>query len=921
VAREQMNTEMQEQMLGTGLVPDPNMVDPVSGNEIPLGATAEGVRDDQPAALSAGEFIIPSFAVNFYGVQQLQQLVDSAEIGLQQMEHRGLTGMPAEEEPSLGSTDRMVEPEAEPLLEAPIDVEEYYRGGLVQTYANGGLTTAAIPAPRANMVASAPVTTTQVSPVSQTVTQPLRPQRSVRDPSRSVTFPTYEQLQDIKYVKYINAAGQSILIPVIRGVPQRTIPAGFTPAPTTTDETTTPTVPVESEEDKAQKLVAAQEEQERQRVEQETALDDERRQEEDEIQENLDELLELETILNNLGELDEETDAAGKVLNLDSEAARSLIQKSLDEIKTDYTPFEQTLAAVPGIIGKGLSEGLLASNADKIWEAQGGQIPGAVKFDVGEGNKPIYIIARRPDTFFGAAGPDFQAYQQGKQIDISRVLSTLGTQYGVSDLTLDQIVTDDKGNFLRFTDDVEPTGVGRDELRESLGRGKYLGITSSGRIIVRDPERSSGTRTSRMSKRTFFALTPEQQVKAAGGIGQENIGKWQLFGGANINQKWFEGMSADQKKAYDEALAKAKQDAENGDDNGEIGPQPQPAASSLPAAVLGHDSPYMGQPAAPQPAVAPEPVAPQPVLDPRAEPQDFDFTGQEPAAPQPAAPEPVAPAKLPENLRTFLDNLRNQQRNARKIPDTTTVPAPAADAIEFAPMPVPEPLAIPAPAADAIDDSSVNRFEQVGGRPLPPAYTPTGPASNLLSSFEQVPGGFTVSSPVERVAATKPNIALIPEVPSPFERGGRTTRPYSPSFPPPIPEPPHSPSFPPPIPEPPPLPPAPASVFTPVTPVDQRPAIINKQKLATAQQDANNAAAALARQEEDARRADEEAEEEILRLEKEREDQIEAEAKAREEQIAAQYAQDYGGMAAGGLVTKKKQRTRTRKGKGLARRK
>ena len=229
-------------------------------------------------------------------------------------------------------------------------------------------------------------------------------------------------------------------------------------------------------------------------------------------------------------------------------------------------------------------------------------------------------------------------------------------------------------------------------------------------------------------------------------------------------------------------------------------------------------------------------------------------------------------------------------------------------------MPVPEPLAIPAPAADAIDDSSVNRFEQVGGRPLPPAYTPTGPASNMLSSFKQVPGGFTVRSPVETAAAIQPNVALLPEVLSPFEQGGRTTRPTG-SYT-------YSPSFPPPIPEPPPLPPAPASGFRLPPPVDQRPAII-KQKLATAQQATNDAAAALARQEEeDARRAEEEAEAEQLQREKEREEQIEAEAKAREEQIAAQYAQDYG-MAAGGLVAKKQQRPRTRqrKGKGLARRK
>ncbi len=50
MASEQENDEMVQ----IGLVQDPNDTDPVSGNEIPLGATAEGVRDDEVAAISPG---------------------------------------------------------------------------------------------------------------------------------------------------------------------------------------------------------------------------------------------------------------------------------------------------------------------------------------------------------------------------------------------------------------------------------------------------------------------------------------------------------------------------------------------------------------------------------------------------------------------------------------------------------------------------------------------------------------------------------------------------------------------------------------------------------------------------------------------------------------------------------------------------
>ena len=684
MAREQMNPNMQEQMLGTGLVPDPNMVDPVSGNEIPLGATAEGVRDDQPAALSAGEFIIPSFAVNFYGVQQLQQLVDSAEMGLKQMEHRGLTGMP-DEEPSLGATDRMVEEEPlleapidveeEPLLEAPIDVEEYYKGGSVKKYANGGLTTAAIPAPRANMVA-----TPQAVPVQQNMASPLRPQRPVRDPSRSVSFPTYEEFQNIKYVKYVNEAGNSILIPFIRGIPQRRIPTGFTPA-STADEVAKPTAPVESEEDKAAKLVAAQEEQERQRFEEETALDDEGRREEDERQENLKELSGLEKAIGGTS-IDTDTPAAEEnLLDINSEAARSLIDGSLD--LPDGVPI---WSAISPLLGRSMAEGNLAQNADKIWEEQGGQIPGAVKFNVGEGEAPIYIIARKSDTLFGR-GPDFQAYQNGKQISIDRVLSTVANEHGVLDLTLDQIVTDEKGNFLRFKEGVDTNQVvGRDDVRRSLRRDKYLGITSDGQIIIRDPEKRDGTRTSRMSKRTFSLLTPEQQVLAAGGIDQKNVGKRKLFGGANIDEKWLANMSADEKAAYDAALAKLSEEVvveeEAGlpvpDDDGGI--VPQPVAPILPSVVPGVSTPYMvDQPVEPQPVSPVPPISPVKVEqlpppvdpDPRVVPQDFDFTGQ---SIQPPVAPPVAPAGLPQNLQTFLDNLKEQQAASQPVAPEPVAP-------------------------------------------------------------------------------------------------------------------------------------------------------------------------------------------------------------------------------------------------------
>ena len=66
--------------------------DPVSGNEIPLGSTAEEVRDDQPAMLSEGEFVIPADVVRYFGVQYFMDLRDKAKMGYEVMNKMGQLG-------------------------------------------------------------------------------------------------------------------------------------------------------------------------------------------------------------------------------------------------------------------------------------------------------------------------------------------------------------------------------------------------------------------------------------------------------------------------------------------------------------------------------------------------------------------------------------------------------------------------------------------------------------------------------------------------------------------------------------------------------------------------------------------------------------------------------------------------------------
>ena len=67
-------------------------VDPVSGNPIPLGSTAENVRDDIPAMLSQGEYVLPANVVSWHGLKTITDMQSEAEMGLMMLHADGLIG-------------------------------------------------------------------------------------------------------------------------------------------------------------------------------------------------------------------------------------------------------------------------------------------------------------------------------------------------------------------------------------------------------------------------------------------------------------------------------------------------------------------------------------------------------------------------------------------------------------------------------------------------------------------------------------------------------------------------------------------------------------------------------------------------------------------------------------------------------------
>jgi hypothetical protein len=67
-------------------------VDPVSGNDVPPGSLPEEVRDDIPAQLSEGEYVVPADVVRYYGVKFFEDLRMQAKMGFAEMDAQGRIG-------------------------------------------------------------------------------------------------------------------------------------------------------------------------------------------------------------------------------------------------------------------------------------------------------------------------------------------------------------------------------------------------------------------------------------------------------------------------------------------------------------------------------------------------------------------------------------------------------------------------------------------------------------------------------------------------------------------------------------------------------------------------------------------------------------------------------------------------------------
>jgi hypothetical protein len=127
------DNQMQKLFEEGGMTDDGMSREPVTGNEVPPGSLAKEVRDDIPARLSEGEYVIPADVVRFFGVKFFEDLRMQAKKGLSDMDKDGrIGGTPAAPE----GEDEALTPEEEQMLREALGGGELQmaEGGVVQPF-------------------------------------------------------------------------------------------------------------------------------------------------------------------------------------------------------------------------------------------------------------------------------------------------------------------------------------------------------------------------------------------------------------------------------------------------------------------------------------------------------------------------------------------------------------------------------------------------------------------------------------------------------------------------------------------------------------------------------------------------------------------------------------------------------------------
>ena len=210
------NIESQQlEMFGDiGMAKSPAKKDPVSGNDIPKASTAEEVRDDIPAKLSEGEFVLPADVVRYHGLEKLMNLRQEAKQGINTMDKMG----------QLGNADEATMPD-----DLPFDINdlEMQVGGFVSPTGTYQVPTDIATAPSYfQNYAQSVAPFTPFVPSGETQIPPVAPVTKTTGPTFQTLIPTQGKKPVTK--EYRNEAGQKLFIPFIDNKPIYPIPEGYT---------------------------------------------------------------------------------------------------------------------------------------------------------------------------------------------------------------------------------------------------------------------------------------------------------------------------------------------------------------------------------------------------------------------------------------------------------------------------------------------------------------------------------------------------------------------------------------------------------------------------------------------------------------------------------------------------------------------
>jgi len=214
-----------------GLMDEGGTIDPISGNDVPPGSTQEEVRDDIPAQLSEGEFVVPADVVRYVGLENLMRMRQEAKQGLAQMEAMG----------QMGNSEEATVEDDMPFDMYDLDVEDegslnMQAGGIVPTYnpQTGTYTMPGTgiggfqPSQQTPNTGYTPYTGTQpyMQPVQYTGTQYTTADQTTNIPTFGEMVGSGYQGSELR--TYVNDAGQVLQIPFVNGKPVYPIPDGYT---------------------------------------------------------------------------------------------------------------------------------------------------------------------------------------------------------------------------------------------------------------------------------------------------------------------------------------------------------------------------------------------------------------------------------------------------------------------------------------------------------------------------------------------------------------------------------------------------------------------------------------------------------------------------------------------------------------------